>query len=125
MLEEKKFFIAGVQHHEMHTIIKELEVGDILELVPEYDNKYDPNAVKIIYGETMLGYVPRKFSAEISAAFEVGAELDCTIVTLNPDGKPWEWCEVVIQETTIEEDSLICPTCSKDIELCECKEVEG
>lgn len=91
----KTFFIAGVQHHQMNEVLGELGLGDELELVQEPTNKFDPNAIKIIYEGTMLGYVPKKFSAEVSAAFETD-ELLCTISKLDKTAKPWEQCEVNI-----------------------------
>ena len=43
----KRFYIAGVQHHQMYKILQHLEVGDIFQLVPEPTNKFDPNAIRI------------------------------------------------------------------------------
>ncbi len=95
MKESKRFFIAGVQHHDLRSVLDVLEEGDELDLVSEPDNKFDPNAVKIEYEGTMLGYVPKKFSAEVSAALEL-EPLMCVITSLNPSAKPWEMCEVEI-----------------------------
>jgi len=100
---ERKFFIAGVQHHQMNKVINDLVEGEELNLVPEPDNKFDPNAIKIEYEGTMLGYVPKKLSAEIAAALETGS-LCCMIETLNPTGKPWEWCEVIVTSSYEEEE---------------------
>jgi len=44
----------------------------------------------------MLGYVPKKFSAEISAALEVDS-IECKITKLSPSAKPWEQCEVSVR----------------------------
>jgi hypothetical protein len=101
-MSEKKFFIAGVQHHQIHEVLAELTEDEILDLVPEPTNSYDPNAVRIEFNGVMLGYVPKKFSAEISAMLET-SELLCTITTLNKAAKPWEMCEVEIVPI-IEED---------------------
>ena len=102
--EEKKFFIAGVQHHELHEVIEDLNEGDELDLICEPDNKFDPNAIRIEIEDTMLGYVPKKFSAEVSAALEVGHDLECKITKLTPSAKPWEQCEVAIAQIDIEDD---------------------
>lgn len=107
-METRRFFIAGVQHHNLKDCINCLETGDYLVLTPEPTNKYDPNAVRIEYLTdgaeelVMLGYVPRKFSSEIAGLLEVETPLSCVIVTLNKSAKPWEMCEVVIEE--VEED---------------------
>ena len=104
--EPKTFFIAGVQHHELHEIIEDLAENDLLELVCEPDNKFDPNAVRIELDDTMLGYVPKKFSAEVSAALEVGHDLECRITKLNPSAKPWEQCEVTIDQLDYDDEDL-------------------
>jgi hypothetical protein len=107
-MQEKKFYIAGVQHHDLHKVLADLEEGDELILTPEPDNKYDPNAVKIECELSpdadlvMVGYVPKKFSAEVSAALEMG-ELQCLISKLNKTAKPWEQCEVVVKDVIDEE----------------------
>jgi hypothetical protein len=93
-----KFYIAGVQHHKLSTIIKDLEEGYDFTLVPEPGNKFDPNAVKIMCLDVMCGYVPKTFSSQVAALTEaIGTEnLYCRISKLNPDAKPWEMCEVEI-----------------------------
>lgn len=105
---EKTFFVAGVQHHQIHNVLDELRVGDDLDLVPEPDNKYDPNAVRIEYDSTMLGYVPKKFSSEISAMIEI-SPTQCKISKLNKTAKPWEMLEVTISpisDEDIDEEDL-------------------
>lgn len=97
-MSEKKFYIAGVQHHLLNTVINQLEEGDELDLVPEPTNKFDPNAIRIEYDGVMCGYVPKKFSAEVAALLGMEAELSCTITKLTPSAKPWEQCEVIIKE---------------------------
>lgn len=104
MKEPKEFFVAGVQHHDLHKVIGDLEEGDELYLHPEPTNKFDPNAIKIMANDTMIGYVPKKFSSEVAAALEIGDELICTITHLDPKAKPWEMCKVVIKELDEVED---------------------
>ena len=94
---EKAFYIAGVQFRPgMKEVGKSLEEGMRLDLVPDLENKFDPNAVAINYGETMLGYVPMKFSSEVASLMEVD-ELECTIIVLDLSAKPWEQCKVIVK----------------------------
>ena len=96
------FFIAGVQFHQLHKLLNLIESGDTFELVPEPTNKYDPNAVRIEYNtsneQIMCGYVPKKFSAEVSAMITIGKRLECKIEEINPGSNPWEQCRVIIEE---------------------------
>lgn len=93
---EKKFFIAGVQHREGYQqVMSHLMEGADLDLVPEPANKFDPNAIRIMHEDKMLGYVPKKFNSEILAALSVG-DVGCTITKLDASAKPWEMCEVEV-----------------------------
>jgi hypothetical protein len=106
MSSERKFYIAGVQHHLLSTVISKLSEGDELDLVPEPTNKFDPNAVKIEYKGVMCGYIPKKFSAEIAGMLGIDTDLVCEITKLDPSAKPWKQCEVIIKEETDEESIL-------------------
>jgi len=101
---ERSFYIAGVQYHEMNKVLDILDDGMELTLVPEPTNKYDPNAVRIEFDDTMLGYIPKQFSSEIAGALELGTELVCIITDFNKTASPWEQCKVTISE--IEEEDI-------------------
>ncbi len=93
----RTFHIAGVQHHQLKHVIADLEAGLTLDLVPEPDNKFDSNAVRIEHNKIMLGYVPKKFSSEISALLEL-EDLECVIEKLDSKAPPWEQCSVTIDK---------------------------
>ena len=99
---KREFYIAGVQYHQMQAVLNLLQVGDTFVLTAEPTNKYDPNAVRIedhrAEGVTMCGYVPKKFSSEVSAMITIGKSLSCTITNLQPNKDPWEQCQVIIEE---------------------------
>lgn len=90
----RSFYVAGVKFHDLHKVINEIKVGMKLNILPDKDNPYDPNAIKITYKDTMLGFVPRKFSAEISGLFEIGEDVICEVEEVNVDAKPWEQLKV-------------------------------
>jgi hypothetical protein len=116
---KRQFFIAGVQFRpkrEIDAAAKEMQVGDRLMLTPEPTNKFDPNAVKIermndgeIDVATFLGYVPKKFSSEVSAMLGIGAPVICTVDEVNPFAKTYEMIMVTVQipvdEAVDEEES--------------------
>jgi len=103
MFESREFFVAGVQYHELKRCIRQLKNGDSLSLTLEPSNKYDPNAVRIEFNDVdnqyQIGYIPKKFSSEISAAIEVGIKVGCKIIELNPSAKPWEQCLVRLYDS--------------------------
>lgn len=106
----RTFFIAGVQFRptEIKKKISELMVGDKLILDPEPTNKFDPNAVRImitISEDTFLGYVPKKFSSEVSAMIEAGIDIECIVDEINPKAKAWEMCKVTVKASIEDEES--------------------
>jgi hypothetical protein len=104
MNNERKFFIAGVVFRGESAInaINELEIGDELILKPEPENEFDSNAIAIYSGEVHLGYVPKKFSAELAAALEI-TDYECIVEVINPKEKPWKSCAVVVRPSLKDE----------------------
>ena len=66
------FYIAGFQYHEGADVIGKLKIGTKLDLVPEFDNPYDPNAVAIKYKGAHLGYVPREKNSLLAMLLAFG-----------------------------------------------------
>jgi hypothetical protein len=95
--ESTTFYVAGVKFHELHSVIKEVKPGEVLTLEQEPDNKYDPNAIKILRDEVMLGYVPKKLCPSILASMEVGP-VTCRILDVVPEESPWKQLLVSIEE---------------------------
>ena len=100
-----RFFVAGVQFHQLDHCIKEIKVDDELHLVSEPDNKYDPNAIRIHYRshsdtvqpDTMVGYVPKKYAPDVGALIAVSEEVTCKVFEVIPKNKPWERLSVTIE----------------------------
>jgi len=97
-----EFYIAGVKFHQYKDVLNDVSEGNVLQLIPEPTNKYDPNAVQIHFDNgdksAFIGFVPKKFSSEISALLEVGIDLECKLTKFTKDAKPWEIFEVEIKE---------------------------
>jgi hypothetical protein len=66
------FNIAGFSYYDGAVVFNQLTIGTELTLVYEPENKYDPKAVMLCYGEYKLGYVPRGINDEISKLLEMG-----------------------------------------------------
>ncbi len=81
------FSIAGFTYWDGLEVFDELKIGTELTLEAEPTNGYDPNAVKILFGETMLGYIPRGENEEISKFLQLGyTELfSARISRINPE----------------------------------------
>lgn len=98
----RKFYIAGVQYHQYKSVLNDITEGDSLQLIPEPTNKFDPNAVQIYFDNSdkaaFIGFVPKKFSSEISASIEVGKKLECILTGFNKSAPTYEMFEVEIRE---------------------------
>lgn len=66
------FDIAGFSYWEGCIVFKALKIGTALKLQRGEDNKFDPYAVAIFFGEHKLGYIPRDTNKEISKFLELG-----------------------------------------------------
>jgi hypothetical protein len=66
------FNIAGFTYYEGAIVFEELQIGTILELKSEPDNKFDDNAVAIYYKEHKLGFVPRNNNQAIRSILDCG-----------------------------------------------------
>lgn len=69
---DTSFHIAGFSYWDGLDVIDELKIGTKLKLKAEPTNGYDPKAVKIMYKDTMLGYIPRTDNRDISKFLQLG-----------------------------------------------------
>ncbi len=90
------FSVAGSQFYDGDSIINDLKVGDLLELVTEPNNPFDKFAVIIKYQDKQIGYIPRSDNRYIARMLEQGMQLDCEILSLKPDEDPWQKIQVAV-----------------------------
>lgn len=92
------FHIAGFGYWEGCEAFNELKIGSRLDLVREEDNKFDPYAVAIYYGDFKLGYVPRSENHDISKFLDMGLDdiYETRITRITPDVHPEQQVEVIV-----------------------------
>ena len=91
------FCIAGFKHHEGAFVLGKLKVGKKLELVPEFDNPYDPCAMAIYRKGVKLGYVPKDENYMLSLLSFYGHDVfECRVMQVNPEADPWNQVRVGI-----------------------------
>lgn len=95
------FFVAGFQHHDGALVFDQLKVGARVELVPEFDNPYDPNAIALYFQDTMIGYVPAAKNSMLALLSYYGhaSVFECRILQVDPEANPWEQVRVGIYVT--------------------------
>ncbi len=65
--------MAGVSFRREQFQSASVAVGDEVSFVLEPDNKFDPNAVKILKGDIHLGYVPREQCVQVKELIDAGS----------------------------------------------------
>lgn len=93
------FYIAGVKFHQYEDIKDEIAFDDELILERDPTNKFDKYAVKILYEDKMLGFVPAKTGASVivARALDSGTDLVTTVVENNVDKEYWKALKVWIR----------------------------
>lgn len=81
------FHIAGFTYWDGLEVFNDLTIGTELTLEAESTNGHDPNAVKILFRETMLGYIPRGENEEISKFLQLGHSdlFSARVSRINPE----------------------------------------
>ena len=93
---KKKYFmdchLAGRKYHDADEVWNELKVRTPLGLRLDKENRFDGNAVEVIYTndkreEFRLGYIPREDNEQVAAFLEMGWTdiFECRISKINPD----------------------------------------
>lgn len=102
MKAKKLFFmechLAGRKYHDADEAWEELKVGTKLKLVRDVDNRFDPNAVAVIYEKPscangiemetfLLGYIPQEENEHLAFFFDMGWGdiFECRINKVNPE----------------------------------------
>ena len=79
-------------------VLDKLAIGTKLDLVPEFDNPYDPRAVAIFFEGRKLGFVPAKFNGEIAHCmfFGHGDIFECVVTQVDPESHPERQVRVTV-----------------------------
>ena len=78
-------YVAGTTHLDDKSVLDEIKVGDMLTLQRE-ENKFDSNAVLILYEGRKLGYVPEKDNIIFARLMDAGKLLKAKITKIQNKG---------------------------------------
>jgi hypothetical protein len=81
--------IAGFQFYDGDLLWNSLRPNDPLQLVPEPENPHDDQAVKVMWNDNQLGYVPRRDNTAISQMLNRRQRLIARIGGLQQSNDPW------------------------------------
>ncbi|KJR99310.1 MAG: hypothetical protein VR65_17925 [Desulfobulbaceae bacterium BRH_c16a] len=81
--------VAGFQFYDGDRLWDRLHPNDSLQLVPEPENPHDHQAVKVIWNDNQLGYVPRRDNTAISQMLSRRQPVIARIGELQQSHDPW------------------------------------
>lgn len=92
--------VAGLSFSRVDT--SDMEVEDLVNLVPEPTNEYDARAIRVDHAtfELKLGYIPKDQTAQIHSAWDNGLSVKCWIRHIKPaEGKTYSkiWLRATIE----------------------------
>ncbi len=85
--------LAGFQYYEGKDIWTMMRVGDSLQLAREPQNPHDAKAVRVLWRNEMLGYIPRRENSDVARQMDRGAPVKARIVQLKEARNPWQRIE--------------------------------
>jgi hypothetical protein len=86
--------VAGTSFRDLSKVNEHLENQIKLEVKREADNKYDPFAVSLYFGETKIGYLPKTKNETIARLLDAGKSFFAQL-----SAKEWEgtWLRLEIK----------------------------
>ena len=86
------FKIAGFQRYDGALVLDKMKVGATLEMGPERDNPYDPNAIAICFQGAKIGYVPKGENSSLAQLMFYGHAdvFELRVIKLDQREDPWD-----------------------------------
>lgn len=82
----RSFNIAGFTYYDGPFFFEDLKIGTKLILKRDKKNKYDPQAIQIMYQDVKIGYVPRVNNSTLYKLMKIGFRgLECVITRRDPN----------------------------------------
>lgn len=93
-----EFYVAGLKYHVQPEEIALMSVGRQVTLHAEPDNPHDADAVAVIAGHRLIGYIPRQHNRDIAVLLRggYGRSLRAAIIENNPDAPMHERLRVAV-----------------------------
>jgi hypothetical protein len=88
--------LAGSQYYSASELQPQMQVGDLLTLTREADNRHDRNAIRVEWRGHKLGYLPRAENKAVAAAMDQGDKLVARISRLTDHPNPWRRVELEV-----------------------------
>jgi hypothetical protein len=95
------FRVQGVKfsHIKDHiSIWNKIKIGELVQLEREPDNKWDPNAIKVLYEYITVGYVPKNTAVRLARILDNNRTLKATVTDKFSDPTDRPVLDVEVEE---------------------------
>ena len=84
------FDITSFVYHDGPKVIDKIKPGTVLDIYPEFDNPYDPNALALYFKGVRVGYIPRAHNWMPAQMFRFGHEdvFEVRVISVSLDKDP-------------------------------------
>lgn len=91
--------VRGIPYEGREENASHVTQGDLLQLEPEPDNLYDPNAIKVIHRGNQIGYVQSDIAKIVAREILTGTQVQATVSSVSSPTEqyPHYWIEMLIQ----------------------------
>ena len=100
---QRDFYVMAIPYSAGNTEVncgqlQNVNVGDLLQFVPEPKNDYDPLAIRVLSQDgAHLGYIPRYYNKEILARLNKGMTYSCEVIEIEYDCSTSECIKVRVK----------------------------
>ncbi len=86
----EQFELSSFKYHDGCMVLDQIRPGMKLDIMPEFDNPYDPNALALYFKGVRVGYVPRAHNWIPSQLVRFGHKdaLEVRILQVAPEKDP-------------------------------------
>jgi hypothetical protein len=88
--------VRGFRFHQGPQLLGRFREDDPLDLVREYGNAHDENAVAVYWEGQHIGYLPMNENVVLANLIDYGMRLECRIVAVETDEEPWRQCFIAV-----------------------------
>ncbi len=89
--------IEGMQHYRGSDLAEMIKIGDELSLKNQPENKFDKNAIIVLWRQNKIGYLPKEIAQQIQDKIINQGNLIAKIIEINPANLERKWIKIKIQ----------------------------
>jgi hypothetical protein len=90
-------FVRGFQFHEGPRVVAQMKEHEELDLVREYDNEHDPEAVAVYWNGHKVGFLAMGENRALANLIDQGMLLSAYVAYTAPELEPWEQCFICVE----------------------------